>query len=101
MAHHCHVPRCGVAVPPKFLMCRRHWHMVPAAEQRRVWLYYREGQEIDKRPSEAYLRAAEAAIRAVQAIEPHLCRECGVDTRHFQHAGDCRSRVLLLPGVNS
>lgn len=64
-AHHCHAHGCIVAVSPKLLMCRRHWFMVPKPLRNVVWATYRTGQEIDKRPSEEWLVAADAAILAV------------------------------------
>jgi hypothetical protein len=47
------------------LMCYPHWKAVPAKLQRRVWDTYRNGQCDDKRPSEAWHEAADAAIAAV------------------------------------
>lgn len=68
-AHTCHAIGCPVEVPPRMLMCRRHWRMVPPELQARVWATYRKGQEVDKRPSAAYLRAGADAIAAVLAAE--------------------------------
>lgn len=68
--HVCHAEGCAVRVPPRLLMCRDHWRMVPAPLQRRVWATYRPGQEVDKRPSPEYLAAARAAIDAVAELEP-------------------------------
>ncbi|MEM7019161.1 MAG: hypothetical protein AAF512_17690 [Pseudomonadota bacterium] len=69
MTHLCHAEGCQEAVPPKLLMCRRHWRMVPAELQQAVWQHYRKGQERDKRPTRDYLSAAQAAIRAVAVSE--------------------------------
>ncbi len=69
MSHHCHAKGCPKVVPPKLLMCGRHWRMVPAELQRKVWATYRPGQEVDKRPTRAYLDAADEAIAAVAALE--------------------------------
>lgn len=63
--HTCHATGCTVPVPPRMLMCRPHWHMVPAPIRARVWKAYRPGQETDKRPSHTYLQVAAEAIRAV------------------------------------
>jgi hypothetical protein len=63
--HHCHAKDCHTNVPPKMLMCLKHWRMVPKALQEDVWDAYEEGQEIRKDPTTAYLRAARAAINAV------------------------------------
>ena len=67
--HLCHAKGCQVEVPPKMLMCFRHWRMVPRDLQKLVWSYYRPGQEIDKRPSTEYLEVMEAAIDAVAQKE--------------------------------
>ena len=67
--HLCHARGCRVAVPPKLLMCLRHWRMVPKALQAEVWRTYRPGQEIDKDPSAEYMVAQRAAIDAVAAGE--------------------------------
>jgi hypothetical protein len=67
--HTCHVPNCTTPVEPKYLMCSKHWAMVPANLQTQVQQLYRPGQEVDKRPSPGYLNAARAAIAAVQRQE--------------------------------
>jgi len=67
--HFCHAKACEVVVPPKRLMCKRHWFMVPADLRTEVWREYRPGQEADKEPTAAYLEAARKAIVAVQATE--------------------------------
>ena len=67
--HTCHAAGCSVEVPPKMLMCRRHWYMVPKPMRDEVWRTYRPGQEDDKAPSDDYLMAMDAAIRAVAEKE--------------------------------
>lgn len=67
--HFCHARGCTTEVPPKLLMCLRHWRLCPADLQRAVWRHYRPGQEITKNPSEAYMVAQQAAIEAVAARE--------------------------------
>lgn len=69
MNHPCHATRCNVEVPPAMLMCRRHWFMVPRLIQIAVWTAYRKGQEVDKRPSEAYMDAYRRAVNAVDQKE--------------------------------
>lgn len=69
MSHLCHAEGCHVVVPPKLLMCRPHWYMVPIHIRDLVWQHYRPGQEIDKRPSMAYMRVMKQAIRAVALKE--------------------------------
>ncbi len=70
LPHHCHAIGCEVEVPPRMLMCARHWRMVPRPQQQAVWRHFRSGQEADKRPSKEYLIAARTAIEAVAALEP-------------------------------
>lgn len=69
LAHTCHARGCTVLVPPRMLMCLAHWRAVPRALQAAVLATYRPGQEICKDPTEAYLKAAQAAINAVAARE--------------------------------
>jgi hypothetical protein len=67
--HLCHAYMCDREVPPKLLMCLKHWRMVPQDIQRLVWRYYRPGQEIDKRPTAKYLEVMAMAITAVREKE--------------------------------
>lgn len=69
MAHVCHAQGCPIPVPPRLLMCSKHWRMVPKELRDAVWATYRPGQEVDKAPSKAYLDAAAAAIAAVAERE--------------------------------
>lgn len=64
--HQCHVRGCTVDVPPKLLMCRRHWYACPSHLRSEVWAHYRPGQEEDKSPTKEYLTAARAACDAVE-----------------------------------
>lgn len=73
--HHCHARGCGAHVKPEYLMCRRHWFMVPMDLRGRVWATYRDGQ-CSSLPSNEWQIAAERAINAVAAKE-------GVRQRHF------------------
>jgi hypothetical protein len=68
-AHTCHAEGCDVRVPPRMLMCRAHWFMVPKTLRGRVWATYVHGQERRKDPTPEYLEAAQAAIDAVAAAE--------------------------------
>ena len=79
MTHHCHAHNCTRSVPPKMFMCRTHWFMVPKDMQSAIWRTYRPGQEIDKRPSDDYLRAASAAVKKVAAKEGVTIVETGYD----------------------
>ncbi|MCA3246079.1 MAG: hypothetical protein ING19_21160 [Azospirillum sp.] len=61
--HECHWPGCAEQVPPAMWGCRKHWFALPKELRDRVWRCYRPGQEIDMKPSAAYLEVA----RDVQA----------------------------------
>jgi hypothetical protein len=60
MSHTCHWPGCRKEVPPAMWGCKPHWFALPKPLRDRIWATYRPGQEIDKRPSESYMDAAEA-----------------------------------------
>lgn len=67
--HTCHAEGCETVVPPRMLMCLKHWRLVPKALQADVWEHYQPGQERTKDPTPEYLGAAQAAIRAVATRE--------------------------------
>lgn len=69
MTHTCHAIGCNKAVPPKYLMCGRHWAIVPKPQQLEIWRHYRPGQEVDKRPSAEYLAVMKATIDLVARAE--------------------------------
>ena len=65
MSHHCHARGCEANVPPRMLMCLRHWRMVPQQLKQAVYRLYVPGQEVRKDPTRGYLAAADAACKAV------------------------------------
>lgn len=65
MSHHCHAVGCETATPPKMFMCLKHWRMLPRDGQNAVWAAYRQGQEVDKRPSSTYMDVTNEARRIV------------------------------------
>lgn len=69
LKHECHATGCVIEVPPRMLMCLRHWRMVPSIIQRQIWATYQSGQEIRKDPTAEYLDAQHAAVRAVEQKE--------------------------------
>ena len=69
MTHSCHAHACEKAVPPKMFMCKRHWFMVPKPLRDAIWLTYRRGQEVDKQPTDAYLKNASEAVKMVAVKE--------------------------------
>lgn len=69
MDHLCHAVDCTRSVPPRMLMCRKHWSMVPDQIRSWVWATYVGGQEQRKDPTPAYIEAARSAIDAVAEAE--------------------------------
>ncbi len=67
--HHCHARGCKKVTKPEMLMCFAHWKIVPEELQKAVWANYRVGQCNDKKPSEAWHKAANAAISYVAGKE--------------------------------
>jgi len=70
--HFCHAVNCKSHVPPRLLFCARHWKMVPRKTQVTVWNNYRPGQEIDKKPTLAYLAIQQTAVGEVAEKEGYL-----------------------------
>lgn len=81
--HTCHAEGCETTVPPKLLMCGRHWRMVPRPVQMLVWNAYVPGQEITKCPTPAYLEAAQTAVDLVRTIEANRPMAQGVQLDLF------------------
>lgn len=70
MNHHCHAKHCKVEVPPKMLMCYKHWKLVPQPLQSAVWEHYQRGQEERMvAPTSEWHEAADAAIDHVYQLE--------------------------------
>lgn len=77
MSHICHAKGCKTNCKPEYLMCPKHWRMVPKNIQYAVYKNYQAGQcQGNPTPSPDWHKAADAAIRAVFEKElKHL--ECG------------------------
>jgi len=69
MKHLCHALKCATPVPPRLLMCNRHWHLLPKPARDLIWHYYEDGQEHRKDPSAAYLLAQSCAVTIVALRE--------------------------------
>lgn len=50
-------------------MCRPHWAMVPNKVRITIWNQYRPGQEVDKRPTLAYLAVQQMSVGMVAEKE--------------------------------
>lgn len=69
MKHLCHAEACQATVPPKLLMCAKHWRMVPKVLQDEVWALYIPGQEVTKDPTIEYLECVHRVIEYVHTLE--------------------------------
>lgn len=67
--HDCHWPGCGKQVPPAMWGCKAHWFTLPKLLRDRIWQTYRPGQEIDMRPSNAYLEVAKEVQRWISTTK--------------------------------
>lgn len=70
MSHECHAHGCTKQIPPRMLMCMRHWSMLRSPMQKAIWREYRSGQEIDKSPSARYLCVQRRSVGEV-AFRPN------------------------------
>jgi hypothetical protein len=60
--HVCHAHDCTTIVPPRMLMCSRHWFSLPAKLRAAVWRHYVPGQEQRKNPSASYMAIQYLAV---------------------------------------
>lgn len=70
MTHLCHADGCTKPVPPRLLMCLRHWRQVSPETRAAVLREYRPGQEIGKVATMRYLAVQSRAIAEV-AFKPN------------------------------
>lgn len=74
--HTCHAKGCTTNCKPEYLMCPKHWRMVPKYYQSLVWRYYQQGQcEGKPIPSGEWHAAADLAIGAVAFKEGRISKE--------------------------
>lgn len=69
MKNVCYARDCERECKPEKLMCPKHWRMVPSHIQKEVYKHYRHGQAEGKKPSEDWILAVNAAVKAVSAHE--------------------------------
>ena len=79
MKHHCHAVRCETPCAPRFLMCPKHWAMVPRHLQAEVYRHFNPKQcsaDPDRPlPTKDWFTAADAAIEAVAQKEGYRRRK--------------------------
>ena len=61
--HHCHNPNCRRPLPAHLVSHKSAWFALPKRLRDGIWANYREGQEIDKQPTEAYIDALDECIK--------------------------------------
>lgn len=61
-SHTCHWPGCEAEVAPSMWGCKPHWTRLPQSIKQEILEHYRAGQDVDKRPTVDYLRAARNAV---------------------------------------
>lgn len=70
MKHVCHAEDCNEPVEPKFLMCKKHWAMVPAVTKSLIKEHFHPEQcKGLRRPTIEWIRAAKEAIYYVAKLE--------------------------------
>lgn len=65
--HECHWPGCTKQVPPAMWGCSQHWFKLPRPLRNKIWAAYRPGQEVDQRPSRAYVEVAQEVLAWIAA----------------------------------
>ena len=69
MSHTCHANQCPTSTPEKFLMCPKHWYMVPKNLQAKVWETFK-GTTVNQRcNSIPYMEACADAVEHVARLE--------------------------------
>lgn len=63
--HKCPAQGCELLLPPRILMCNKHWHQVPRPLQNAVWAAWRSKNRL------AHLTAVKAAIKSVNDAIAH------------------------------
>ena len=97
MTHICHAHQCSVPVPPAMFMCKKHWYALRKPLRDAVWATYRPGQEVDKRPSMAYLAVQQWAIGEL-AFRPHDEEAARDAAPYLLTAQALRERVIAEGG---
>jgi len=64
----CWANGCERQIDDQYLMCSRHWRLVPQEVRNRVWRHFREGQDATT-ASQEYFEAAADAIESVARRE--------------------------------
>lgn len=94
-AHTCHAIECEKPVPPRMLMCARHWGMLPNDHKKAIWRTYRPGQERNHAlVTDAYLLAQARAVLVVAEIED---RDVATRMRQWDQIAAIAQRLGTTP----
>ena len=67
--HLCHWTNCPIKVPPQRWGCSKHWFSLPSSLRNRVWVLYRPGQEVDKKPSPEYVTLMQEIQNFIKGVQ--------------------------------
>lgn len=93
MSHTCHAHGCNVVVPAKMFACKRHWYALSEEMRAAIWREYRNGQEIDKKPSLRYLAVQRLAV-AQLAFKPNDEEAARTAAYYAVYAWQYRARAI-------
>jgi hypothetical protein len=106
MSHVCHVFQCEKTIPPRMLMCRAHWEMVPPDLQDAVNANFNPAQckqsGVRPLPTREWLKAARQALTWAERGPPPdwsvVCRDVP-DIVHCRDDGHpCADARMRWPG---
>ena len=95
MSHLCHAPGCKRQVPPRMFACRAHWFALPRRIRSAIWIEYREGQEVDKKPSIRYLAVQQYAC-AYLVFKPHDAEAVFEAIEYVKRAAAFQEQAILM-----
>ena len=89
LTHECPASLCTEQIDSDMLMCPRHWHLVPAAVRRAVWIAWKRGAGAGTPAHRAAIRLAIAAVNRdvvpASSIPKHPA--CGSAVESLPQAG--------------
>jgi hypothetical protein len=70
--HHCHLPGCQAACPPRHLFCAPHWRLVPKAIQAEVYATVRKRNKgsVDASWAPWWRAQADATVAVLRILHP-------------------------------
>lgn len=93
MKHKCHAHACEADVPPRMLMCAKHWFSLRKPLRDAVWREYQNGQEISKTPTARYMAVQQLAVAEV-AFRPNDETAAATAAPYLLNAERWRKRAI-------